>query len=148
MALKRIKRELASLQMDPPGQCSAGPVKENDLFHWQATIIGPEDTPYEGGIFLLTIKLPSDYPFKPPQFIFNTKIFHPNIGTQGHICLDILKTKWSPALTVSKTLLSICALLSAPNPDDPLVPEVARIYKTDRKKYTETCKEWTVRYAT
>lgn len=148
MAIRRIQKELLSIKNSPPAQCSAGPVKDDDLFHWNAFIIGPVDTPYQGGMFYLTINFPVDYPFKPPKYKFETKIYHPNINSQGQICLDILKTQWSPALTVDKTLLSICALLSDPNPDDPLVPEIARLYKSNRAKYTETCREWTVKFAT
>uniref|UniRef100_A0A8C1PZF8 E2 ubiquitin-conjugating enzyme n=1 Tax=Cyprinus carpio TaxID=7962 RepID=A0A8C1PZF8_CYPCA len=94
-------QELTDLQRDPPAQCSAGPVGE-DLFHWQATIMGPNDSPYQGGVFFLTIHFPTDYPFKPPKVAFTTKIYHPNINSNGSICLDILRSQWSPALTVSK----------------------------------------------
>ncbi|XP_018646817.1 ubiquitin conjugating enzyme E2, putative [Schistosoma mansoni] len=146
MALRRISKELKDLRLDPPTQCSAGPIKD-DLFAWQATIMGPADSPYEGGIFFLEIQFPTDYPFKPPKISFMTKIYHPNINLSGHICLDILRGQWSPALTISKVLLSICSLLTDPNPDDPLCPEVARQYKTDRKKYDELAREWTQKYA-
>jgi len=146
MALKRIKKELEDLKRDPPAQCSAGPVGD-DLFHWQATIMGPPDSPYQGGVFFLTIHFPTDYPFKPPKVAFTTRIYHPNINSNGSICLDILRSQWSPALTISKVLLSICSLLCDPNPDDPLVPEIARIYKTDREKYNELAREWTRKYA-
>ncbi|OIW21443.1 hypothetical protein TanjilG_03575 [Lupinus angustifolius] len=124
----------------------AGPVGE-DLFHWQATIMGPADSPYSGGVFLVTIHFPPDYPFKPPKVAFKTKVFHPNINSNGSICLDILKEQWSPALTVSKVLLSICSLLTDPNPDDPLVPDIAHMYKTDRAKYESTARSWTQKYA-
>ncbi|XP_027794157.2 ubiquitin-conjugating enzyme E2 D4 isoform X4 [Marmota flaviventris] len=146
MALKRIQKELTDLQRDPPAQCSAGPVGD-DLFHWQATIMGPNDSPYQGGVFFLTIHFPTDYPFKPPKVAFTTKIYHPNINSNGSICLDILRSQWSPALTVSKVLLSICSLLCDPNPDDPLVPEIAHTYKADREKYNRLAREWTQKYA-
>ncbi|KAK7410680.1 hypothetical protein VNO78_01664 [Psophocarpus tetragonolobus] len=146
MASKRILKELKDLQKDPPTSCSAGPVAE-DMFHWQATIMGPPDSPYAGGVFLVTIHFPPDYPFKPPKVAFRTKVFHPNINSNGSICLDILKEQWSPALTISKVLLSICSLLTDPNPDDPLVPEIAHMYKTDRNKYESTARSWTQKYA-
>ncbi|KAJ7414409.1 Ubiquitin-conjugating enzyme E2 D3 [Pitangus sulphuratus] len=91
------------------------------------------DSPYQGGVFFLTIHFPTDYPFKPPKVAFTTRIYHPNINSNGSICLDILRSQWSPALTISK--------------DDPLVPEIARIYKTDRDKYNRISREWTQKYA-
>ena len=110
-------------------------------------IRGPQDSPYEGGVFELELFLPEEYPMAAPKVRFLTKIYHPNIDTLGRICLDILKEQWSPALTISKVLLSICSLLTDPNPDDPLVPEIAQIYKTDPNRYAELAKEWTRKYA-
>ncbi|PPD70943.1 hypothetical protein GOBAR_DD32174 [Gossypium barbadense] len=130
----------------PKLQAITCPVAE-DMFHWQATIMGPPDSPYAGGVFQVTIHFPPDYPFKPPKVAFRTKVFHPNINSNGSICLDILKEQWSPALTISKVLLSICSLLTDPNPDDPLVPEIAHMYKTDRNKYETTARSWTQKYA-
>lgn len=146
MALKRIQRELAELGRDPPANCSAGPVGE-DLFHWQATIMGPDESPYDGGVFFLDIHFPADYPFKPPKVSFTTRIYHCNINSNGGICLDILKEQWSPALTISKVLLSICSLLTDANPDDPLVPEIAQLYKSNRQQCDATAREWTQKYA-
>ena len=91
MALKRIQKELFDLGKNPPTNCSAGPQNEADPFHWQATIMGPDDSPFSGGVFFLNIHFPTDYPFKPPKFQFITKIYHPNINSNGSICLDILK---------------------------------------------------------
>ena len=147
MAQKRIQKELLDLQRDPPANCSAGPADDGDFFHWTATIMGPEDSPFQGGVFSLEIRFPTDYPFKPPKINFITRIYHPNINANGAICLDILKDKWSPALTISKVLLSISSLLTDANPDDPLVPEIAHIYKHDRPRYENTAREWTRRYA-
>jgi len=140
---KDMKRELAS---GSPSGCTAEPVGQ-DLFLWKGTIKGPGESPYEGGMFDLTIRFPVDYPFKPPKVAFTTKIYHPNIAPNGGICLDILKQQWSPALTISKVLLSICSLLTDPNPKDPLVPEIARIFEKDRPKYDKTAREWTEKHA-
>lgn len=145
--IQRIKRELKIIQDDPPANCSAGLLRHDDLFEWDATILGPVDSPYEGGVFHLKISFPLDYPFKPPICIFTTKIYHPNINSSGGICLDILKNNWSPALTMNKVLLSICSMLDDPNPDDPLVPAIAKVYKEDREKYNQEAKHWTMVYA-
>ena len=147
MAMRRIQRELLEIQNDPPLNCSAGPEKTEDLFRWEGVIFGPADSPYAGGVFKLKILFPTDYPFKCPTITFTTKIYHPNINSSGIICLDILKNQWSPALTISKVLLSICSLLCDPNPADPLVPEIAHIYKTNRQEYNRQAREYTVRYA-
>eukprot|EP00301_Raphidiophrys_heterophryoidea_P009638 c14245_g1_i1.p1 GENE.c14245_g1_i1~~c14245_g1_i1.p1 ORF type:complete len:166 (-),score=25.03 c14245_g1_i1:60-509(-) len=147
MALKRISKELQEFTRDPPPGCSAGPENPSDMFRWTAVIMGPPDSPYAGGTFFLDIIFPTDYPFKPPKLQFKTKIYHPNINATGAICLDILRDKWSPALTISKVLLSISSLLTDPNPDDPLVGDIARLCKTNRKQYEQTAAEWTRQHA-
>lgn len=146
MALKRIKKELEEFGRDPPANCSAGPIQD-DYFHWEAMLMGPADSPYQGGLFKLNIVFPLDYPFKPPKITFITKIYHPNVNANGIICLDILKNQWSPALTISKVLLSISSLLTDPNPEDPLVPEIAQLFKSNVAKYNENARNWTKKYA-
>jgi ubiquitin-conjugating enzyme E2 D/E len=146
-ATKRIIRELADLRKDPPLNCSAGPVDESDMFNWEGIMFGPPDSPFSGGIFNVTIQFPADYPFKPPRVMFTTKIYHPNINAAGFICLDILKTNWSPALTISKVLLSVLSMLTDPNPNDPLMPDIANQYVKDRAGYELVAREWTQLYA-
>ncbi|XP_038072449.1 ubiquitin-conjugating enzyme E2-24 kDa-like [Patiria miniata] len=110
--------------------------------------MGPKNSVYEGGVFFLDINFSPDYPFKPPKVKFRTRIYHCNISSQGTICLDILKDNWSPALTISKVLLSICALLSDCNPADPLVGNIATQYLHSREDHDRFAKTWTKRYAT
>tara|TARA_B110000208_G_C11794080_1_gene438807 strand:- start:3112 stop:3558 length:447 start_codon:yes stop_codon:yes gene_type:complete len=146
MSSRRLEKELKSITTNPPSNCNAG-LLNNNLYNWNATIIGPEGTPYHGGVFYLNIIFPSDYPFKAPKIKFKTKIYHPNINANGEICLDILKNQWSPALNISNVLLSICSLLDDPNPDDPLVPDIAKLYKTNREEYNKKAQSWTYKYA-
>jgi len=145
-ATKRIARELQSMNQNPPENVSAGP-KGDDLYRWTATIVGPKGTPYDGGVFMLDVEFPVDYPFKPPKCTFSTRIYHPNINKNGSICLDILKDQWSPALTIGAVLLSICSLLNDPNPNDPLVPEIAQQYKRDKGAFEAAAREYTAKYA-
>ncbi|XP_025066356.1 ubiquitin-conjugating enzyme E2 E3 isoform X4 [Alligator sinensis] len=126
---------------------SAGP-KGDNIYEWRSTILGPPGSVYEGGVFFLDITFSSDYPFKPPKVTFRTRIYHCNINSQGVICLDILKDNWSPALTISKVLLSICSLLTDCNPADPLVGSIATQYLTNRAEHDRIARQWTKRYAT
>nr|XP_042122821.1 ubiquitin-conjugating enzyme E2 E3-like [Peromyscus maniculatus bairdii] len=144
---KRIQKELAEITLDPPPNCSAGP-KGDNIYEWRSTILGPPGSIYEGGVLFLDITFSSDYPFKPPKVTFRTRIYHCNINSQEVICLDILKDNWSPALTVSKVLLSICSLLTDCNPADPLVGSIATQYLTNRAEHDRIARQWTKRYAT
>ena len=146
MALRRIQKELKDIEKECPENCTAGPTG-SDPFKWQGTIAGPEGSPYENGIFFLNIDFPAEYPFHPPVVTFTTRIYHPNINSNGNICVSILKKEWSPALTIPKVLLSISSLLCDPNPDDPLSPDVAQILKKDPERFQATAKEWTKKYA-
>ncbi|OWM88600.1 hypothetical protein CDL15_Pgr002367 [Punica granatum] len=157
---------------------SASPSEDN-MRYFNVMILGPTQSPYEGGVFKLELFLPEEYPMAAPkiavssvtiavqnlvvitlslsavravissliQVRFLTKIYHPNIDKLGRICLDILKDKWSPALQIRTVLLSIQALLSAPNPDDPLSENIAKHWKTNEAEAVETAKEWTRLYA-
>ena len=145
--LKRLHAELKEITTNPPLNCSAGPINDSNMYQWQATIIGPEGSPYQSGIFNLKIDFPENYPFKPPKLMFTTKIYHCNINSTGGICLDILKNQWSPALTISKVLLSICSLMDDPNPNDPLVSEIAEQLRKNKPLHDENARSWTTKYA-
>lgn len=144
---KRIIKETQRLMAEPVPGISAVPDEQNARY-FHVIVSGPEGSPFEGGVFRLELFLPEEYPMSAPKVRFVTKIYHPNIDKLGRICLDILKDKWSPALQIRTVLLSIQALLSAPNPDDPLNNEVADQWKMDEPEAIKTAREWTKRHAT
>eukprot|EP00759_Apiculatamorpha_spiralis_P016561 PhF_6_TR22710/c0_g1_i1/m.32349/K06689/UBE2D, UBC4, UBC5; ubiquitin-conjugating enzyme E2 D len=135
---KRLIKELNDLEKDPQEGITLTPCGPGDVEPiWKASVVGPLGTPYEGGVFWIDVKIPRDYPFKPPRVQFTTKLLHPNINQNGHVSMSILRESWSPALILRKVVLSLQSLLEDPNPDDSLVPELAHMYKTDRVKYNE-----------
>lgn len=100
---------------------------ENNILKGYALIIGPKDTPYEGGYYFFEITYPYNYPHEPPVYKFlsndgNTR-FNPNLYKNGKVCLSILNTwhgeQWSGCQTISSTLLAICTVLN----DKPLLNE-------------------------
>ncbi|KAI9699987.1 MAG: E2 SUMO-conjugating protein ubc9 [Candelina mexicana] len=143
-----IQRCLRSMRKEVDAYVSCVPIGD-DLFDLLGSIEGPLDTPYAGGVFYIRISIPKDYPFKPPTCQFLTKVFHPNINPQGSICLTLFGGDWSPAMArLDLVLISICALLSTPNANDALVPEIADQYLHDRSTYNANARLYTARYAT
>jgi len=143
---RRIIKETQRLMQEPVPGISAVP-DEGNARYFHVVVAGPEGSPFEGGVFKLELFLPEEYPMSAPKVRFITKIYHPNIDKLGRICLDILKDKWSPALQIRTVLLSIQALLSAPNPDDPLANDVAELWKVDESRAIKNAREWTRKYA-
>ena len=151
-AMKRVAKELKALNKSdgcPEGVIGAGPRGDN-LLEWQASIEGPEGTPYEDGIFFLNVKFPTDYPFKPPEVTFETTIYHPNVNTSsGAICMDTLKQdQWGPSTTLAQVLSGLLQLLAQPNPDDPLQADIAALYKSDIDAYNAQAAAMTEQHAT
>jgi ubiquitin-conjugating enzyme E2 D/E len=124
-------------------------ISADDLRHYQATIRGPVDSPFEDGMYLLDVKLASEYPFKPPKITFLTRIFHPNIREDGAIYLSKLYDEWNPTLTIEKVLLSIQSLLTSPDTNVLMTgnKEAARLYLQDRNKYDQHVRLYTQKYA-
>ncbi|KAI1692918.1 ubiquitin-conjugating enzyme domain-containing protein [Ditylenchus destructor] len=147
MALNRLWKELNDFHTNPLAECSAGP-NGDDMFTWLATVMGPPDSPYSGGVFNLEVVFPADYPFMPPKVNFMTSIYHPNVNETGEIgWLDILTSNWSPALSLDKVLRSIFDLLAEPNAYDPLMPDIACLYIENRAQFEITARDWTQQYA-
>ncbi|EON69573.1 hypothetical protein W97_08833 [Coniosporium apollinis CBS 100218] len=128
---KRLLKELQEYHSDPnDALLELGPISDNELMEWRAVMRGVEGTAYEGGLWALHITLPPTYPLHPPTIRFTTPICHPNIHFQtGEICLDLLKTSWSPAYTISSTLTSVHQLLTSAEPDSPLNIDIAQLFR-------------------
>ena len=101
------------------------PGRNSLTIHFSPTTSAHVTHPKFSGTFIIDINIPDDYPYNPPKMKFRTKIWHPNVSSQtGAICLDVLGKEWSPALSIRTALLSIQALLSAPEASDPQDAEV------------------------
>ncbi|EHA98589.1 Ubiquitin-conjugating enzyme E2 N [Heterocephalus glaber] len=137
----RIIKETQCLLAEPVPAVEGEP-DESNAWYFHMVIAGPQGSPFERGTFKLELVLPEEYPMAAPEVRFMTKIYHPNVDKLGR-CLDILKDKWSPALQICTVLVPIQALLSAPNPDDPLANDVAEQWKTNEAQATVTARAWT-----
>jgi len=145
---RRVAKELGDIQNDAQSKILAQPVVADDIMHLKASFLGPPDTPYEGGTFVVDIKIPQEYPFRPPVMKFDTKLWHPNVSSQtGAICLDTLGSAWSPVLTIKSALLSLQSLLSTPEPKDPQDAEVATMLMNHPEQFDRVAREWSVKYA-
>ncbi|KAJ1675744.1 hypothetical protein EV182_000663 [Spiromyces aspiralis] len=151
----RVQKEFKNFKKELPEGIDCWPLDEHlSAFRAALTIAllavisGPQGTPYQDGYFYLDIDIGEGYPMKPPACRFRTRIYHPNIDEVGLICLDILKDKWRPSLSIAKLLISLQSLIAGPNPDDPLVAEVAHVYKEDRQLFNKLAREYTIKWAT
>ncbi|KAF7296999.1 Ubiquitin-conjugating enzyme E2-24 kDa [Mycena indigotica] len=145
--LRRVNKEIADCKNDKTSNITIDLIDDSP-FHLRGSFPGPEDTPYQGGLFQVDIVIPDSYPFQPVKMKFITKVYHPNVSSaSGAICLDILKDAWSPVLTLKSTLISLQSLLCSPEPSDPQDAEVAKHYTTSRRSFEETARYWTKSYA-
>jgi ubiquitin-conjugating enzyme E2 D/E len=153
MALKRLQKvtttplelimqkELVELQKNPVESVDVSPVND-DLFAWQGSLVGPASSPYKGGKFKITMNFEPEYPFKPPNIKFGTKVYHPNVDDDGSICVGLLKSEsWKPATKLSQVLRALYNLLEEPNPDDALQASIAEVYNKDRPRFEKTAAE-------
>lgn len=135
-ARRRLLNDLKKMKSQPPEGIEAAP-DDNDIYSWDAVIYGPNNTIWEGGIFVLKINFTEDYPNQAPNVVFKSKMFHPNIYDNGNICLDILNNKWSPTYDTSMILISIQSLLCDPNTDSPANVPASKLFNSDQKAYNK-----------
>ena len=142
-----IRKQLNDLKDNKIVGLYVEPEKDDDLYYCNGCIEGPESSPYAGGVFFFKLEFPNDYPLKPFKIQFTTKIYHPNITSDGEVSLEILRTDWNPFWTISKVLSSLITLISNPDPIFHVNPEIAQVYKMNRDLYKLNAKKWTVLYA-
>lgn len=143
---KNVQRELLQYQDDDELKFSID-VEDDDVNKLRVTLSPPEGTPYEDGIFFLEITIPPTYPSSPPDIIFITKIYHPNIDENGKICLEQLKSEWKSTYTLRNAIDFIYYLLEHPNWETPLVPQIGAEYKANPKEFERKARDYTNQYA-
>ncbi|KAF8472071.1 ubiquitin-conjugating enzyme/RWD-like protein [Kalaharituber pfeilii] len=149
-ASNRIPKELADLTKDPPPYTVISLPSDSDIYNWNIVLAPPKESVYHGGEFHLSLKLPTEYPFKPPALSFITKIYHPNVTNdgKGSMCLGILRPEnWKPSCKIRAVLLMAMDLLITPNVDDPVEPSIANEYTSSRDDFVRTAKLWVKNYA-
>lgn len=132
--LRLLYKEVSTLTSDPPAGIKLFP-NEEDVTDVQVTIEGPEGTPYAGGLFRMKLVLGKEFPAAPPKGFFLTKIFHPNVGPGGEICVNVLKRDWKAELGLRHVLLTIKCLLIHPNPESALNEEAGRLLLENYEEY-------------
>ncbi|KAJ1657275.1 E2 ubiquitin-protein ligase peroxin 4 [Dispira simplex] len=152
-ALRRLMKELQDLRkpdaLDKDNLLTLAPVADDSLFAWEAVLHGPPGTGYHDGLFKVDIDIPETYPMQPPVCRFVTPICHPNVHFgSGEICLDILKTAWSPAWTLTSVCRAIHHLLSYPEPTSPLNCDAAALLRIgDQVAYESLTRMYTQLFA-
>lgn len=149
MLQNRITKELTRIQKSPPQGIHVS--QKDKITEFEISILGPENSAYKGGVFNLEMNLPESYPFSPPSIKFITKIYHPNIDDNGRICLDLLKMppkgSWRPTIGIEGLLVAVRMLLETPNPEDPLMVEIAEVYMNNRTEFERKVEEYVKKYA-
>lgn len=155
VTMNRLRKELERIPNDKALRgCKLAPIGGNfDIspLHWTASISGPVGGPYEGGVFMVDISIPSNYPYAPPRFSFITKVFHPLVASTGSIDLDLLHEKWSPALTLARVVCHLESLLECPYISDSERLECgnaeAIALSGDRSAFDVRARSWTEAHA-
>ncbi|PVD38538.1 hypothetical protein C0Q70_01154 [Pomacea canaliculata] len=140
--IRQVSKEVALLCQNPPEGIKII-TNDEDITDIQASIEGPAGTPYAGGMFRMKLVLGKNFPAEPPKAFFLTKIFHPNVATNGEICVNTLKKDWKPELGIKHILLTVKCLLIVPNPESALNEEAGKLLLEQYEDYSMRAKMFT-----
>ncbi|KAM0993660.1 hypothetical protein EV2_009616 [Malus domestica] len=140
--IKQLAKELKSLDESPPEGIQVG-LNDDDFSIIYADIEGPAGTPYENGVFHMKLLLSRDFPHSPPKGYFLTKIFHPNIATNGEICVNTLKKDWNPSLGLRHVLIVVRCLLIEPFPESALNEQAGKMLLENYEEYARHARLYT-----
>lgn len=140
-------KEWTHLRANPSPDYCIEPVNDTDMFLWRAIITGPKGSPYEGGIFPLSIRIPKEYPFHSPKVRYLVNVYNPAINCNGTVCHFMLRDHWKPSYLLEKLVQELRRDLEHVQEDEPMVPEIAHVYKTNRALFWKTAREWTQLFA-
>mmetsp|Transcript_25622 Transcript_25622/g.62286 ORF Transcript_25622/g.62286 Transcript_25622/m.62286 type:complete len:180 (-) Transcript_25622:24-563(-) len=142
MSVGKVMREVRKLIESPVEGVEVFPLETNAT-EIRAEVIGPDGTPFEAGCFKMRLLLGAEFPDSPPKGYFLTKIFHPNVGQGGEICVNTLKKDWNKELGLRHIFLVIRCLLIDPNPESALNEEAGRLLLEDYDEYAKIARMWT-----
>ena len=139
LATARLAEERKKWRKDHPFGFVAKPLTRDDgtvdQFTWTCKLPGKEGTPFEGGLFPVTLRFGTDYPANSPVASFPRGFKHPNVFEDGRVCLSIIGKAWKPSISVKEILLGLQELLHNPNETDPANWDVNSQYIRSRKAY-------------
>jgi len=142
-----VAKELRKLSQEPLDGIKIV-MNEEDVTDITADITGPDQTPFEAGVFKVKLVLPADYPQAPPKGYFLTKIFHPNISKAGEICVNTLKKDWQASFGVGHVLQVVRCLLINPFPESALNEEAGKLFMEDYDEYAKKARMYAEIHAT
>lgn len=146
LSSKRLKKEVEELKNSPKEGITLNSVND-DLYCWNASIKGPEGSPYENGEFHLDIDIPEDYPFEAPRLLFKTNIKHLNFSDHGEIVCNFLGDNWTPHESLTKALQKLRELMIKPDVQNPSDKQLLELHKSSPGDYDRDIREWTKKYA-
>mmetsp|Transcript_4356 Transcript_4356/g.4868 ORF Transcript_4356/g.4868 Transcript_4356/m.4868 type:complete len:149 (-) Transcript_4356:111-557(-) len=147
MPISAIRAEVRNIRETNPNLWSIGQEFQQDEYRWLILLIGPENSPYEGGIFLLKLTFPEEYPHKRPIIQFITPIYHPNVTGDGQLTLSLFREFWNSSCSILELMDYLIEILQEPNEFELNGEDSGEVFQQDLAKYAKSAKIWTKKHA-